>query len=335
MILLIGDLHLTDKTRDDYRFKIFDWIRKQQDSLPVAATFLAGDLTDAKDRHSATLVNKTVGGLLKLKPPVYIDRGNHDYRDPVNPFFKFLNHIEGLQFITEPTLITHQFKVGIIPHYREQAEFDAAVKKVSNSDAFLVHQTFEGAIAETGTLLSGLRASLIESLQPRLGVWAGDVHKPQRQGLVTYIGCPYHVRFGDGFNPRVLFINAKGKRENLFYDAPYKWSLTIRDADDILNNSNLAEDDQVKLTIELPREEMVEWKRIKSEVLDACKEKGVDVYGCSLTVKSSKATQQRLIKSASKEDVFDQFCKIENVAVNIRKAGQQLREDFDGDKTVL
>lgn len=331
MILLIGDLHLTDKSRDDYRFEIFDWICKQQERLKPEATFLAGDLTDAKDRHSATLVNKTVNGLLKLKPPVYIDRGNHDYRDPVNPFFKFLNHIEGLWFITEPTLVTHKFQIGVVPHYREQAEFDAAVKKVSNPDAFLVHQTFEGAIAETGVTLSGLRASLIESLQPRLGIWAGDVHKPQRQGLVTYIGCPYHVRFGDGFNPRVIFINAKGKKENLHFDAPYKWSLTVRDANDILNNHDLAEGDQVKLTIELPREEAVEWKRIKAEVLNACKKANVDVYGCELSIKTSTSKQQRLIKTTSKEDVFDQFCKIENIAANIKKAGLLLKETFRGD----
>src|SRR6266700_4274826 len=135
--ILVGDLHLTDRAQDNYRFKIFDWIRQQQDKHPVAATFLAGDLTDQKDRHSATLVNKIVGGLLKLKRPVYIVMGNHDYRDPKNPFFKFLNHIDGLTFVTKPRIVEHG--MALIPHCREQAVFDAAVKGCEGADAFLVH----------------------------------------------------------------------------------------------------------------------------------------------------------------------------------------------------
>ena len=153
--LFIGDLHLTDQTRDNYRFGVFDWIAQQQQKLLVDATFLAGDLTDAKDRHSATLVNKTIEGLLKLKPPIWICRGNHDYRDPENPFFKFLNYINGLQFVNTPTIVNN---LGIIPHYRQQDEFDKAVQKVKGADGFLVHQTFDGAIAETGAVLSGLHS---------------------------------------------------------------------------------------------------------------------------------------------------------------------------------
>ena len=72
MWFLIVDTHFTDNQRDAYRFGIFDWIVKQQRDKPVAATFFAGDLCDAKDRHSATLVNRVVAGLTKLKPPVYI-----------------------------------------------------------------------------------------------------------------------------------------------------------------------------------------------------------------------------------------------------------------------
>src|SRR5712671_4879029 len=252
MWMLIGDLHLTDRAQDDYRFGIFNWIHKQQKNQPVAATFLAGDLTDQKDRHSATLVNKIIDGLLKLEPPVYIVMGNHDYRDPKNPFFKFLNHIEGIKFITSPYLVNFKTPIALIPHYRTQVEFDQAIKSVSdqNPAAFLVHQTFDGAIAESGVRLSGLSASLIESAKPPLGIYAGDVHKPQRQGRVAYLGAPYHIRFGDDFTPRILRIDQNGQTVNSCFNAPYKWSLTVSEADDILNNSQLREGDQVKLTIQ-------------------------------------------------------------------------------------
>jgi len=319
MWLLVGDLHLTDQDRDKYRFEIFDWIKRQQVKYPVAATFLAGDLTDSKNRHSADLVNKVVDGLRKIKPPVYICCGNHDYHAANNPFFRFLNHIDGIVFVHRPQRIERGASMAIIPHYRNQAEFTAAVNEVGNADSFLVHQTFQGAIAETGAVLTGLSASPIELLKPRLGVYAGDVHRPQRQGNVTYIGCPYHVRFGDGFTPRCLFVDESGKRQNLYYGAPYKWSLTISECGDILLDERLRESDQVKLTVELPREEAVEWKRIKSEILAACKEKQLELFGCKLEVKASKLKKQ--VESKPNDSPFDNFCRVEGLPDSFRTTG--------------
>ena len=276
MWFIIGDLHLTDRAQDAYRFGIFEWIRKRQVKTQPAATFLLGDLTDSKDRHSATLVNQIVSGLVSLKPPVYILKGNHDYTDPKNPFFKFLNHIEGLRFVTEPTVIKAGKSLAMIPHYRSQNDFDDAVRLCASNDpsTYLAHNTFEGALAESGVRLSGLSASLIESFKPPLGVYAGDVHRPQTQGIVTYVGCPYHVRFGDDFEPRCIEVSKSGDESYPYFDAPRKWSLKVRGPENIINNPDLMEGDQVKLTIELAREESVEWKRIKQDLLAACKENG-------------------------------------------------------------
>lgn len=317
----IGDLHLTDQARDDYRFGIFDWIRRQQEKLSPAATFLAGDITDAKDRHSATLVNKIVAGLTKLKPPVYICRGNHDYRDPANPFFNFLNHINGLTFVTEP-MVAHG--MAIIPHVRTQDEFDAAVNSVGAADAFLVHQTFDGAIAETGVRLTGLSVAPIELLRPALGVYAGDVHRPQRQGIVTYVGCPYHVRFGDDYTPRSLWTNGI-VTINKYFDAPYKWSLTVRDPVDIANSDRLAKGDQVKLTIEVAREEMVEWKKIKADVLAACKDRRLEVYGVTLQVNNTAVKQREPIRMGqTNAEILGSFCDAERLSTATREAGKRL-----------
>ena len=100
-ILLIGDTHLTDKPRDAYRFGIFEWIAKQQAKYKPEATFIMGDLCDAKDRHSAALVNRLVDELGTLNE-VYILMGNHDYIDHNTPFFKFLSKLEGVHFVTKP-----------------------------------------------------------------------------------------------------------------------------------------------------------------------------------------------------------------------------------------
>jgi DNA repair exonuclease SbcCD nuclease subunit len=334
MWLLIGDLHFTDRASDSYRFEIFDWIRKQQAKHTTVATFLAGDITNSKDRHSATLVNKIVSGLMKLEPPVYVVMGNHDYKDPKNPFFKFLNHIDGLKFITKPTVIEATRAMAVIPHYRSQDEFDAAVHRCAGADpdCFLVHQTFDGAIAESGVRLSGLRASPIESLEPPLGVYAGDVHRPQTQGIVTYLGCPYQVRFGDNFEPRALWVDKNGNETDLIFPAPRKWSLVARGPENILNNESLMEGDQVKLTIEVAREEMVDWKKIKSEVLTACKKLKLDVYGVKLQVNTLQ--QRKRVRpddnKSSLVDVrstFEEFCKAEKLSTTIRRVG---REFIDG-----
>jgi len=335
---MIGDLHLTDRAQDAHRFGIFDWIRRQQEKHPVAATFLAGDITDQKDRHSATLVNKIVGGLLKLQPPVYIVMGNHDYRDPKNPFFKFLSHIEGIQFVVKPMMVdipSMQRPIVLIPHYRTQDEFDAAIKLSAWAQpaAFLVHQTFDGAIAESGVRLSGLSASLVESFKPPLGVYAGDVHRPQTQGQVIYLGCPYHIRFGDDFTPRVLWIAKNGQRVNRCFSAPYKWSLTVRDADDVLNDNQLREGDQIKLTIQITREEATEWKRIKQGVLDACKELKLEVFGAKVEVQTIQSIRLHLNeKHMGHVQILEQFCKVEKVSNTIKKVGMEI---LDGNKSVL
>lgn len=338
MWLLCGDTHFTDRQSDAYRLNIFKWLKTQQKKENTLATFLAGDLCDAKDRHSATVVNRIVAGLTSLKPPVYICMGNHDYRDPKNPFFKFLNHIEGIHFVIEPTVITAGERMAIIPHYRTQDEFTAAVELVcaERPDSFLCHQTFDGAIAETGARLSGLSASPIESFDPPLGVYAGDVHRPQTQGIVTYIGCPYHVRFGDDFEPRCIYVSKNGTEAYPWMDAPRKWSLTVRDAANILNNKRLLEGDQVKLTINVAREEAVDWKRIRTDVLNACKELKLEVHGVKLEVATATKRQRTKLKDSNVTGplgTFEQFCKSENVASNIKATGKEILGH--GNKNVL
>lgn len=328
MWLLIGDLHLTDHAKDSYRFKIFDWIKKQQATTPVAATFLAGDITDSKDRHSATLVNQIVSGLIKLKPPIYICMGNHDYRDNKNPFFKFLSHIEGLHFITEPTIVFHGKCMAIIPHCRKQDAFDDAIHTCQTKApaSFLVHQTFDGAIAESGVRLSGLSASLVESCKPELGVYAGDVHRPQTQGVITYIGCPYQVRFGDDFEPRCIHVNKNGVESYPWFEAPRKWALTVRDADNIFNNKYLIAGDQIKLTIQVAREEAVEWKAIKQRILDACKEIHLDVYGAKLEVKTNERTNRVHVEADNNNvgSTFQRFCKAEGISSRVKCTGESI-----------
>lgn len=325
--LITSDIHLTDTVRDSYRFGLFKWMVKQQKKHDVHATFILGDITDKKDKHSSTLVNRTVDELRKLKPPVYIVRGNHDGVNPDDPFFRFLGAIDGIHFITHP-VFDQKTGVAFIPHCRDQAALDAAAAKMpAKPQMVMLHQTFEGAKSEVRNAprLSGLSASPIEALKALVGVYSGDVHKPQRQGCVTYVGSPYHVRFGDNFTPRVLLLKG-GVEQNLYFDCPHKWALTVRDPDEILNDEQLRAGDQAKITIELAREEAVEYQTHKRRILDACKSVGLEIYGVDLkvnTTKPVKRAKQEAVSIRSPKDIMEAFCSAEGVASNIKQTGME------------
>ncbi len=319
--LLSADLHLSDRSRDEYRWGLFPWLAQQQAKHGVTATYLLGDLTENKDKHSSALVNRLVDELIGLRPPIYILRGNHDGIDPNNPYFRFLSTIEGVTFVVEPTVID---RVAFIPHCRTQAELDAACTIIPHSPPMVcLHNTFSGAIGENNSRLNGLGAAPIAAKRPQR-CYSGDVHRPQVSPPVTYIGSPYPVRFGDDYVARVLLIK-NGHEQNLFYPAPRKWAITIRDADDILRNGELKAGDQVKLSLEMAREEVVEWNAHKQRVLAACKERGLEVYGCELRVNSSQRRERTKVGAVkSPEDVLQAFCQAEDLATDIKNAGVKL-----------
>lgn len=325
--LLTSDLHLTDRARDKYRFGLFPFLAKQQEKYNVDATFILGDITDSKDRHSSLLVNSIVDELTGLRPPVYVLRGNHDGLNPDSPYFKFLNCIEGLRFIIKPTF-NKRMGVAFVPHCTTQAAFDAACGQMPPKPAlFLAHNTFDGAKAETGSRLSGLRASPIELLRPRLS-YSGDVHVPQQCGPVAYVGAPYHVRFGDRFEPRVVLL--RGDREtDLHFDSPHKLMLTVRSADDILNNGNIRKGDQVKIAVNLDREDRVGWQEHKRQIIAACHKLGVEIFGIEINTKETQArTAPRTdIRNATPAKILEAFCKREKTPENIKQAGLDLLEE--------
>jgi len=325
MWLITSDLHLTDRPKDAARFGLFKWLAKQQDKYQVRATFILGDITDKKDNHSSELVNRIVDELTGLRPPVYVLMGNHDYINSANPFFRFLSYIEDIHFITKPTKLL-EFNVAMIPHQPDQDTFDAACDVItSQTRVVMVHQSFTGAQAETGLRLSGLQWPPVGFKGRGLVTLAGDVHTPQRlpNGL-TYIGAPYHVHFGDDSEPRVLLLDG-AKQTDLHYPCPCKWSLTVHDADDLQRNEKLKAGDQIKIKIELAREEAVQWNEYKQRILAVAKELKLEVFGVEVQIKESKRRERprlgQLVKVKTPEDVFNAFCMDEKVASNIKSAG--------------
>lgn len=295
---------------------------QQQREHNVTATFILGDLTHEKDNHSAALVNRAIDEMTRLRPPVYILRGNHDAVDPNNPYFKFLNCVDGFSFVNHP-IMDIRLHVALIPHCRNQAEFDQACAIIRPDSAVMVHQTFDGAEAETGTRLSGLKTAALMAKKP-WAVYAGDIHKPQVHGGVTYVGSPYTVRFGDNFNANLILLKDRVEKR-LYFECPRKWLLHISHVND-LKNYPLKEHDQVKIIMTLDREEAVDWANHRRTVMSACKHRSLDVFAVDLKLKSgSKEDNPVQTKDLqTPEQVFSAFCQHEGVADAIRRTGDRL-----------
>lgn len=323
--LLIADLHFSDREKDRHRFGLLPWLAKQQRKHKVTATFILGDLCENKDRHSASLVNAIVDGITQLETPIYILMGNHDRIDIKTPFFRFVNNISGINFITEAVYLD-ALHVALIPHCVNQDAFDKACDIIpQNAKAVFLHNTFTSAISEaTGSQLTGLSPAPITAKNPHW-VYSGDIHKPQRVGPVTYVGAPYSVRFGDDYDPRVVLLDDKGEH-NLYYECPRKWALHIRDADDLKSDQRLLSKDQVRITLELTKEEVVEWQQHKAKVIDVCKQLELEVFGVELKVLASAKSERKVSSSPGKSagEVLQAFCLNEGVASNIKEAGISL-----------
>lgn len=322
--LLTSDIHLTDAAKDSYRFGLFDFLRQQQEIYNPDVLIVAGDLTNEKNYHSSALVNQTVEGFKRLRPPVYIDRGNHDGDDPENPFFAFLNKIPGITFCIDTTVIK-DYKLVMIPHQLNQASFDNAFKRVPEGFLAVCHQTITGCLSETGSRLTGLAVPPNKACK----ILSGDIHRPQilhtENGDVTYIGSPYAVRHGDHFEPRVLLLD-NNKEIDLHFLAPKKLSLIIRDVSEI---PDLKKGDQIKVLMELHPSEKVEWANHKKKIMDHCKDKGIEIYGAKLKVIEGRKRPKLTASSNSKSnlDYFKAFCVSEQIPANIKQAGLNIIED--------
>lgn len=332
MFLLTSDLHFTDKVADRYRFGVLNWLARQvRSNTKIKGVLLLGDLTDEKDNHSSELVNKIVKGLTEISEisPVYILKGNHDYIDETNPFFGFLSNLDNIHFITDPKKIKIDGeRLTFLPHtrnpYKDWNELDDAY--FNDADYIFLHQTLQGSLSSNGTEMEGMEKSYFEDLDAL--IISGDIHVPQKLGNIEYVGTPYRVRFGDNFEPRVMLVESPDKVSNLKYPCLKKHTVVIKEAGE-LYKSNIDEGDQVKVRLSLSKADVVDWKKYKQEVINACDDLGFQLHGVELVVKkrkelkSSEDTPKVTINKAPLE-IFRDFCEVNKIDSNMAAYGRKL-----------
>lgn len=284
--LITTDIHLTDHPSTEYRWQLFPWINKMIEEHGIRSVAILGDVTDAKDNHSASLVNRVVSGIKSINcKDITILAGNHDWLRKGEEFFRFLNHLEGVRFITRPTEIeVDQFsELTLWLPYSKTPGAEWSGWDMSHYDYVFLHQTIRGAIASNGQRMDG---EGVPEMNPRICCYSGDIHVPQTIGNLTYIGSPYHVHFGDDFEPRVLLLRRQGKVEWLRMPSPRRVVVKAESLSD-LRRVKINEGDQVKLRMTLSEGDKHAWSRLKREAVALLEDRGAIVHGAELMVQKS------------------------------------------------
>lgn len=334
-LIFTADLHQTDLPRDEYRWGLFEWLAEQARKYKVKRVILGGDLTDAKDKHSALLTNRMVEGIQKIaeQASVIICRGNHDYVDEANPFFEFVQKLSCVDFITEPTELqpNELGKILILPNTRdyEKAWADLNFKKY---DYIFCHQAFDGCMSENGTKLAGIPPSVFAGTKAK--VWSGDIHTRQKVGKnIEYVGAPYRIRFGDDFEPRVLLIKDDGAMKDLFYPCMKKHLIEVAGDDPVklfkreLKRLEVNPEDQVKLRVKLAREDYPTWPAIKKELGDVASNFYIVLTGPELGAMQRakvdlKDERQTSSRGATPEKALQRYAKREAIPEGLLEAGK-------------
>jgi len=332
-MLITSDLHLTDRERDEYRWQFFSWLEHQLLECDTQHLLILGDLTDAKDGHSATLVNRIVNTLTNLPAKVTILKGNHDYVDENTPFFGFLNEIPNVEFIIKPTYRTIEgIRTLLLPHTRTP-EKDWQEIDFTGVRMVCCHQTFDGAATSNGYALPSSISSRYFRRHGCTGwVFSGDIHVPQQLGDVTYVGTPYPVAFGDDHDPRILAVSTK--MDDRFGRKLTKYEPirvpTIRKRNLVITAvvpRDIRPGDQVKVRVQLPREEFAAWEEHKHRIVAELEYQGAFVHSIELEplqVASPTAGKARMQTPKTPADALAAFSEARGLTSGEHGVGQDL-----------
>lgn len=288
---------------------------------------MLGDITDAKDNHPASLVNRIVSNIQALRcDDIKILPGNHDWLLKGNEFFRFLNYLPNVEFFTRPTedhTVAYGEQCIFLPYTKTPAA-DWKDIDFGHYDYAFMHQTIKGARASNGQLMEGEDVPPMPVIRK---VYSGDIHVPQDIGNTTYIGSPYHVHFGDNFAPRVLILERGGKERWIQMPSPRRIVLkaaTLRE----LERADLDEGDQVKLRMTLSAADKHAWSRIKREAVAILEERGVIVHGVELLVDKNEDPIERMLahRTLSPSELVTQFVEREELGGDAYDAAMDIIE---------
>jgi len=328
--LLISDLHLVSAPSCAYRWDLFPWLLKQVREHGVKTIVCLGDITDAKDNHSAELVNRVVSEFAQLAKAcdIRIIPGNHDWLRRGQEFFKFLACIDGIEFFDKPAedpdnLLPGTPSAYYLPFTKSPAK-DWAGFDFSHYDYVFMHQTAPGSVASNGEAMAGEELPALNAGK----VYSGDIHVPQVIGNIEYVGSPYHVHFGDAFKPRCILIQRTRRPLDLHFETISRVTVRVPSVRE-LKRKEFRSGDQVKLRIELGADERHGWAAIRRDASRWLADQGVVIAAIEL-VAAKDETRRRLeanrAERKSAPAAIEQFVLAEGLGGSVLEAGLQILE---------
>lgn len=319
--LITGDLHETDNPRDAYRgvflsCTLRDLIQKHNCSTLI----LLGDLTEAKDRHPACLVNRVVNGIANIARDgtrVIIVQGNHDYKEADNPFFRFLDNIDGVTYVYRPMKADRAY---FLPHSYQAEEDWSRLAFEDRSPLVYCHQTFAGATGGFGRKMDGLELDLL----PRSAkIISGDIHVPQKLKNLTYVGAPYRINFGDDYDPRVLLLN-DGRFTSIPVPGSQKRVLGVSGH---IISGEYEEGDIVRINVAIAREDYAKWGETRQAWRRWAAERGLTIESIMPIVADRKPERKKKVTRAAPAtdaELLDSYGKAHDVDDRTLKVGKEM-----------
>lgn len=332
--LLTADLHLVAEPACEYRWQLFKWLHPIIKEERVKTLCILGDLVDRKDNHPAVLVNRIADELRWLVKDTGVEvnvlAGNHDWLKEGEEFFRFLRHIPGINYITEPW--EHPDTKGplsmFLPFTKDP---NAAWKDLGYMEAYeyvFMHQTIKGAIASNGERMSA--GESFPDIFDGVGkVYSGDIHVPQIIGSVEYVGSPYHVHFGDNFKPRVVLLEVNGNPVDLHIpDMPKRVTLEATSMAQ-LKSFYWQRGDQAKIRLKLRPEERHEWSAFRREAAAWLRSRDVYVHGIELIALGGDGqrithNRARRLSGMSPADALQRYVEDEELGGDAFETGMRL-----------
>jgi len=319
--LLIADLHLTDNPIDEYRWKIFDWIKDLRKRYLINNLYILGDLTDKKDNHSSLLVNKLTDNICDLAEvmSIVILKGNHDAINLSNPFFKFFNEFPVVKFISLPCIINQGLFIPYTKNFKSVEKtieiFDSEINH-SEISYIYTHLPLIGSVAQNGwELKEGVDISVFSKYK-NIQVFAGDIHTPQKIGNVEYVGSPYNTTFSDSFKGQAILLNeSSGSKVYLKPGFLRRYSLKITNPKELLPNKFKA-NDQVKIRVELGKEELYLWDEYRREIKEFCNATSIELVSLDMVLKQVNIDKTKEIGTPKKEtpiEIVERFSRREKL----------------------
>ena len=334
--IITADWHLTDDSRDEYRWQwlndFIEFIKNYSET--ITSIKILGDITEDKDNHSERLVNRITDYINTLRAytnDIIILAGNHDGVDSERSFFRFLNNMTGVRVITEPMFIGEDF---YMPHSRN---FESIWNELVTVHSFLnrpckrmfFHQGFNGVRVSNGSIIEGINTNVFNNVNEDCNIFSGHIHVPQQLGKIIYVGSPYPIYFGDHFDGRFIIYKDDKPLLQHHLSSIHKYSLTIQDTRELLN-FNLKSGDQMSIVVKISKSKAHTWSSIEERVRAFVNRRNVTI--ASLQCELVGNDTQILVTHDNRRhmtdtDLFHEFAKVNDISIGTLLTGLEIIND--------